>query len=132
MYRQFKVTLEYETYLNEVPRSLRYYFCRLRMSANPLLIQTGRHINKHRNERYCSYCLNNNTFDIEDEYHFVCICPCFPDLRKKYINKKYRIRPSVFKYIQLLKSVNRTELIKLSSFINEALGERSAFYNSIV
>ena len=31
MYRQFKVTLEYETYLNEVPRSLRYYFCRLRM-----------------------------------------------------------------------------------------------------
>ena len=49
------------------------------------------------NQRYC-LCCNSN--DIEDEFHFVCVCPSFNDIRKKYIKKFYYIRPSVFKYLQ--------------------------------
>ena len=45
--------------------------------------------------------------DIEDEYHFVCICPCNSVLRTKYINKCYYVKPSVYKYLQLLKILTK-------------------------
>ena len=112
---QFKQTLEYEMYLDVLPKSLRFYFCRLRMSAHPLRIQSGRYArnNTPRQERHCLIC---NTTDIEDEYHFVCVCSRYQTIRTKYIKSKYYIRPSVYKYLELLKSSNRAELIKNITF----------------
>jgi len=80
MYRIFKTTLEYETYLDLLPKSLRTYFVKLRASAHPLRIQTGRYARNNipRNERYCQCC---DQRDIEDEFHFICKCPCFFQIR---------------------------------------------------
>jgi len=129
IYMQFKQTLEYEMYLDVLPKSLRFYFCRLRMSAHPLRIQSGRYArnNTPRQERYCLIC---NTNDIEDEYHFVCVCSRYQAIRTKYIKSKYYIRPSVYKYLELLKSSNRAELIKISLFIKESLTMRSENLNA--
>jgi len=98
IYRTFKSNLEYEIYLDLVPKHLRFYLCRLRLSVHPLRIQTGRYNGNTiaRQERYCLCC---NTTDIEDEFHFVCICSTFVDLRKKYIKKYYYNNPSVIKYV---------------------------------
>ena len=90
MYKIYKVSHEYECYLNIIPMRLRCYFTRLRMSLHPLRIQTGRYNNNNNNnnnriersERYCVFCNNN---DIEDEYHFICLCPLYNHIRKKYI-----------------------------------------------
>ncbi|XP_052255506.1 uncharacterized protein LOC127861165 [Dreissena polymorpha] len=84
MYRVFKPTIVYESYLDLLPRSLRTQFVKLRISVHSLRIQTGRYgrNNIPRNERYCVCC---NSRDIEDEFHFVCICPCFSVLRQKYL-----------------------------------------------
>ncbi len=73
MYRVFKPTLFYEPYLDMLPRNLRVHLVKLRISVHPLRIQTGRYArnNTPRNERYCLCC---NSRDIEDEFHFVCIC----------------------------------------------------------
>jgi len=124
VYKFFKSSLDYELYLDILPKSLRVYFSRLRLSVHPLRIQTGRYANDNRprNERYCIYCSSN---DIEDEYHFVCICPCYSVLRSKYINKCYYVKPSVYKYLQLLKSTNKIELIKLSLYFKHALQMRA-------
>ena len=105
MYRNFKTSLEYESYLDILPKSLRFFFCRLRLSVHPLHIQTGRYARNNvvRNQRYCQCCNSN---DIEDEFNFVCVCSSFTDIKKKYIKKCYYIRPSVFKYLQLLQSRN--------------------------
>ena len=43
MYRIFKTSLDYEIYLDLVPKSLRLYFVKLRISVHPLRIQTGRY-----------------------------------------------------------------------------------------
>jgi hypothetical protein len=50
------------------------------MSSHTLLKQTGRYsVNRiPRNEQYCIYC---NLPDIEDEYHFILVCSCFPEIR---------------------------------------------------
>ena len=42
MYRIFKTTFEYENYLDLLPKKLRLYFVKLRISVHLLRIQTGR------------------------------------------------------------------------------------------
>ena len=42
LYKHVKTSLEYDCYLDLLPRCFRFYFCRLRLSGLPLRIQTGR------------------------------------------------------------------------------------------
>ena len=53
--------------------------CKIRCSAQKLLIQQGRYMNVERNERLCLMC---NLYIIEDEIHFILICPLYNDLRE--------------------------------------------------
>ena len=130
LYKEFKLSFEYEKYLDVLPKSLRFYFCRLRMSCHPLRIQTGRYINNRiaREERYCSCC---NSRDIEDEYHFMLICPCYNDIRKKYIKSYYYQRPSVYKFLSLMRTCSKKDVIKLSVFVKEALFTRKSLLNVV-
>lgn len=130
MYRVFKPTLDYEHYLDIVPRTLRLYFVRLRVSVHPLRIQTGRYarINLPRNERYCLCC---NTNDIEDEYHFICICRCYTQLRKKYIKRLYYVNPSVYKFHNMLTSTDRLEVINVCKYMKEAFVIRNTLINIV-
>jgi len=123
LHKFFKSNFGYEMYLDVLPKSLRIFFSRLRMSVHHLRIQTSRYTNDNRprNERYCVVC---NSHDIEDEYHFICICPCYSNVRKQYIDKIYYVKPSVYKYLQLLTTVDKQELINIS-LVKHALLMRS-------
>ena len=123
-YSLVKSMFTYELYLDILPNNLRIFYTRLRLSVHPLRIQTGRYGRNFipREERHCLCCKQS---DLEDEFHFICTCPCYTELRKKYINKRYYNRPSVFKYLELLHTTNRKSLIKLASFIKEALKVRN-------
>lgn len=113
LYNHVKDSFVYENYLDIIPSTLRKYLTRIRISSHSLHVQTGRfHRNRIvRNERYCLYC---NLHDVEDEYHFILICPCYIDIRKKYIKRYYYIRPSMLKFTDMLKSNNRSILLNLS------------------
>ena len=69
--------------------------------------------------------------DIEDTFHFICVCPRFKELRIKYIKKCYYIRPSVYKYNVLMKSNNKNELCKLALFLKGAVDARNKYLNNI-
>ena len=122
--------IKYEKYLDIIPRDCRFYVTRLRLSVHPLRIQLGRYAqnNLPRNERFCLCCDNA---DIEDEYHFVCLCSCYNDIRTKYLKRLYYVRPSVYKYHQLISSTDRVELINLSKYIKESLTVRTSLINNI-
>ena len=62
--------------------------------------------------RLCSEC-----HVLEDEYHVICVCSRYTDLRNKFIKQYYVEKPSMFKFIQLINSENVTEMQKLASFI---------------
>jgi len=130
-YKVFKNCLEYETYLDLLPRRLRLFFVRLRVSAHPFRIQTGRYAQNNipRNERYCLCC---NDLDLEDEYHFICICRCYTDLRKKYISRKFYINPSVYKFHQLLVSCDKSVISNVCIYLKEALALRNTILNNVV
>ena len=64
--------------------------------------------------------------DLEDEFHFILICPCYSDTRKKFIRKYFYKNPSMFKFIELLKSDNRTNIVNLTNFIKNAVSIRTS------
>ena len=78
------------------------------------------------------YCLICGSGDIEDEYHFVCICKPYETIRKQYLKKTYYVRPSVAKFIDLLQPINTSVLIRLCKFILEAFVIRSNIVNNVL
>ena len=59
---------------------------KIRLSSHSLAIETGRHNGILRENRKCTFCDLN---DIEDEYHFIIICPLYRDIRRDYIPNYY-------------------------------------------
>ena len=79
-------------------------FARLRLSSHTLRIETGRYSRARleRHERVSQIC---NSLDIEDEYHFILICPTYVHQhRLKFISKYYIRRPSMFKFVSLMQT----------------------------
>ena len=90
-YRTFKSTFEqpekYITCLNN--RCHFYSLARFRCSPHKLAIEEGRYRNQERSNRICQQC---NLHMIENEYHFLLICPSYTELRKVLINTNSEIK----------------------------------------
>ena len=85
-------------------------------SSHSLSIKTGRYHHIDRNNRICSLCNMNM---LEDEYHFVLVCPFYSTIRDKYI------KPSTFKLTQLMSTDSSKHLIKLCKYLTTATMHRS-------
>ena len=104
-----------------IPQVYRRYISRFRLSSHNLKIESDRYTNIERNNRICTLC---DLADIEDEFHFILICPLYNDLRNSYIKKYYYRTPCVFKLVQLLSCNNVTELCKLGKYLKLASERR--------
>ena len=125
-YKLFKVNLIYEEYLDLVPHNLRCFITRLRISAHSLHIHTER-FGVNRLPRHEWLCLNCNVQYVEDVYHFVCSCPKYRTIRLKYINRYYYVRPSVYRFYDLLSSNDKKYLYNRACYAKEALRLRNNF-----
>ena len=104
VYMHLKENFNRTNYLNKMTiTTYRNAVAKLRLSAHNLFIEIGRHRNIVRNERICSLCTLN---EVEDEYHFLLICPAYNELRHLYLKKYYYNNPSMLKLIQLLNCEN--------------------------
>ena len=56
---------------------------KLRLSNHNLMIEKGRHNKVEHQLRFCIFCPNC----IEDEYHFVMICPVYAMSRQKLLDE---------------------------------------------
>ena len=82
-YALFKTEFISEKYLVCI-RNINHRMClsKLRCSNLPLEIEKGRHAGVERELRNCKLCNKHGIIDVEDEYHFIVICPSFENLRK--------------------------------------------------
>ena len=80
----------------------------------PIEIYSWQITYKDRNKRLCTMC---NSGDIGDEYHYLIVCPMFQEARVKFLKKYFYVKPSVFKFLQLINSEQRKELVNLSKFL---------------
>ena len=107
LFREIKTVCERSAYLNQL-HNVEY-----RLSSHKWNIEISRHHTIDRQDRKCIRC---NLNDIEDEFHFVLVCPDYINLRNAYIPKYYSNRPSVLKFIELVQTNNTSMLIKNSIY----------------
>ena len=83
LYRLLKKEYKMEQYVEDLfYHKYRSSVARLRVSAHFFPIETGRMMNKPREQRMCPFCLNNQ---IGDEHHYIfkCTHPKFIPIRSK-------------------------------------------------
>ena len=84
LYRTMKDTPQTERYvLNIRTVGGRRVMAGLRMGCLPLAVETGRYSHIPYRERVCRLCCRG---EVEDQSHFIAICPAFNDLRLQLYN----------------------------------------------
>ena len=110
-----KHNFEIESYLNTLAeKKYRVALTRFRISAHNLEIENGRYENLPGEQRLCKSCNMNK---IENEYHFLLVCPHFRELRSKYLKPYFCRWPTLCKFAQLLSSTSKTTTFRLAKFI---------------
>ena len=82
-----------------------------------LAVEEGRAQGLEFEDRICKVC---GSTEIEDEYHFVCICPLYQNLRSTYLPRWAYIFPTPEKYYSLMASNNNQDILKLVLFVYKA------------
>ena len=119
-YKFYKYDFVLEHYLHIVD-IIKYLIAlsRFRWSNHKLEIEIGRHSGIPRNKRFCKYCLENRSVaNVEDEYHFICICPQYINLRNKYFGVTVLVNLNNF--IKIMSSKTKKEVINLACLIYHA------------
>ena len=89
------------------------------------MIESGRVNNIELRNRVCPLC---NSGEIEDEYHFVLICPFYVDLRVT-LPTHYTVNPNRNKFNSLMRS-NYPRVIKsIAFYVYNAFSQRDRFLN---
>jgi hypothetical protein len=86
-------------------------------STHKLAIEQGRHLNEPRENRLCQICNYN---ELEDEYHFVLVCPILSDARRIFLPLWCNNNPSERRLINLFQTDNINILKNLALYIKKA------------
>ena len=128
LFMSLKSEIEISNYLIKIYySSYRNCLAKIRLSSHQLNIEVGRHRNIDRLNKICTLC---NMNEIEDEYHFILICPFYKNLRENYIKRYFFIWPSTYKLTQLLENSNVQTLNNLAFFCIKASEQRREALNS--
>lgn len=121
-YSKIKSKFGVEKYLHCVSNNkYRIELAKFRCSAHRLAVEEGRYRNIEREQRLCVYC---NMSVVEDEYHFLLICPLYRELRVKYLPRYYYTWPNLNKFKSLL-NTNKSILLKnMANFLYMAKQKR--------
>lgn len=123
-YVNFKQDFAIEKYLICInSNKLRIRLTRFRCSAHNLNIEEGRYRNINREDRKCNKC-NMNV--VENEYHFLLVCPHYLDLRTKYIPRYYIHWPNMTKFNNLMSCNNDKILNNIATYLSFATDRRNA------
>ena len=101
-------------------RKFRSAYCRFRLSCHDLEINRGRFNDTDREKRKCKFCKEK----VEDEYHFLLICPKYLDIRKQYIPEKFFLHPNLHKFNLLMSAKSESLIRQVSLYIYYAFEER--------
>ena len=123
--KNFKCYFEHKLYIDVLEDKFRKALSRFRLASHSLEIETGRYINLDRMERKCKYCSMNI---VESEFHFLCICPLYRDLRTKYqIPTSFN---TILTFSKLLSSKSVRTIRNVSKFVYFAMLRRTDTTNT--
>lgn len=127
-YINFKHVYTAENYVKMVDVSkFRRCLANFRCCAHNLMVEEGRYIGLFREQRTCPYCETC----VEDEYHFMLVCPLYSHIRSKYLSSAAR-NVSVFLFHDLMSSENVNIVRNVAMYIFYAMLERDNYLNIYV
>ena len=90
----FKHDFRCEPYLQNVKNTnFRKMYTRLRTNSHFLEIERGRYTDKPQCDRLCAVCKI-----VENEFHFVMVCPLYSDLRHEFLQECNNMFPFLLQY----------------------------------
>lgn len=113
-YFAFKNNFTLEKYLLTLPKSLYIPLAKFRTGNHRFPVETGRWLSVDYQDRKCKLC---NRMDIGDEYHYLFVCEKFCNERNKYLKRYFNTHPNMFKFSQIMNTVNGKELKSLAYFV---------------
>ena len=120
MYRSIKFDFcleNYFSYINNIN-----ILTKLRSGTLKLNVEVGRFSDIPREMRLCVCC---NMQCVENEFHFVLVCPAYRAIRILFLPRYYCSWPTIFKLSCLLKANSRSLTIKLCNYLKSAWKARS-------
>ena len=96
--------------------------------SHKLEIERGRYNNILRENRKCKMC-NGNI--IENEYHFLLVCPLYREIRKEHLKPYFQRWPTLNKFDILMQSANKKDIINLAKYIFNANEIRNNIDNQL-
>ena len=105
LYKTYKSNFGIEKYLLNTPENIYKPLVQYRTLNSKLPIEIGRYQNVDRHDRHCKLC-NLNT--IGDEYHYILECTNLEitTARKRYLSSYFRVKPSMYKFVDLMMSTS--------------------------
>ena len=123
LYRRYKKDMKIEKYLSSISnKKYKIALSKFRLSSHSLSIETGRYADISVDERICNFC---NMRKIEDEFHFLLVCPHYTDLRRKYLKRYFCRWPTLNKFDQLMSTSSKKDITNLSKYIYFAFQKRN-------
>jgi hypothetical protein len=130
-YREFKESIHFEPYLLIKNKKLRSNYTKLRTSNHNLKSETDRRNNKNNyvpyEQRYCKKC---NLNKVENEYHFLTICPLYKSERESLYdrlseeNKFFLSYSDWERFLWMLTTENTGIVHEISEFITKSVDKR--------
>ena len=124
-YKEYKTLLNPEKYLQVINNYfIRRQLTRFRISNHQLLIEEGRHRGIDAIDRKCKFC---NMNCVENEIHFLLVCPLYKSLRCKYIliPEHLGFYQSDNNFIKIMSSENEKVIQNLALFVYKAFQLRT-------
>ena len=119
-YKHFKTMLNPEKYLYVgLSFSLWKYLAKFRCSNHKFKIEIGRHMGIERENRNCSFCLDNyGIICVESEFHAFFNCYQYTNERRRYLYTWYRGPPTLDSFYSLMQNENESIVRKIAIYIS--------------
>jgi hypothetical protein len=127
-YRLFKSALTPGSYISlPLTYNLKRALSNFRCSCHGLMIEKGRHLKINREFRFCKYCLNRDRYIVEDEMHFLLICPLYHDLRQRHFKNDWlEMIICERTFIHIMSDDRRESVFAKAKFIENGLKLRAS------
>ena len=127
-YRALRPNFTCQTYLHCIHSSEHLKsLARFVTSSHRLRVETGRWDKPPvpYAQRKCQIC----DIEIEDEFHFMFVCPLYNADRTKLLPRYYRVNPSMQKFIDLMNETNPRLINRTAKFIYKSFKSRTAYFS---
>ena len=126
-YCRYKHEFRCEIYLDIIhEKRFKIALSRFRLSSHQLEIERGRYHDIARDERLCKFCPSKC---IENEYHFMLVCPLYQELRRQYLKPYFCSWPTLNKFDRIMSTENKKEILNLAKYVYFATKLRSNLEN---